>query len=691
MDTAPKLGQVDEFVIFDTVVRIGEENWQFPNKVPGQRDANTKLIWGFDLYDGTKLTDPENQGLLREFCLFVVSKVLDPRSSKFPKIGTVIGYGHGLRLIGRWMRARGYKSVAEITSLGSMDFATYCVEVAGGHRPECEALPAEDLIGAEDSNIGPSFQTPWNGISTLNNLYKQRDAMRELGSSVMGEIPFEGRSASTVLRDDFGIEKNGRLEPIPDDVTVPLLNTAARMLGAPARDIIELQSIYSTVLSMPPGSERLEQYRENIEAFRNFKFSTIDGESGAWREPIHSFKRVYRDGRTVEVKVSQAVRRIIMDLQTACALVIQGATGMRAHEVLGADVDSELTEEGLPSCIETEVTRDGTMVRYFYKSRTLKVHERDERWLLGARIVESEREPISVQAVKVLYELNKPWRELSGRTELFLSFKNGIGLPREASSVSEMLTDVMSNRQKEFLIEQVDLSGASEESRRRYGDGSGLRPHQWRTTLAMFVMRVNPKLLPALSDHFKHINAVVTMEGYIGLNPELREAMDSARSLASSAALIRLVEPGSTLIGGGADLFRKNSMRIREMIEEQPGESLEERALSLVEESELHIYDAAHGYCLSAFAPSLSRCRTLSGYAGPLRPYPHDLYRSVPVCSQCPLLVITREHIEFHNERVANGEAHLRTIDRNNQPGMFKVISARVRQSRQVSKLLGRD
>lgn len=691
MDTAPKTVPDDVFVIFETEVRIGDENWQLPNRTAGQRDSHTNLLWNFDLFDGTKLTDAVNAKLLRELCLFVVSKVLDPRGSKAPKVGTVIGYGHGLRLIARWMRSRGYKSLEEINSLRSMDFACYCAEVAGAQAPESEALPPEDMIGAEDLPKDVSFQTAWSGMNTLVSVFKQRDAMHELGSKSVQEIPFEGRSSSEVLRDDFSIEKIGKLKPVPDDVNVPFLNTAARMLGAPAKDIIELQTIYTCVLSMPPSSERLERYRSNIREFRDFEFSTIDGEQDAWRTPIRPYKRTYRDGRVGTIKESQAVRRIIMDLQVACAVVIQAATGLRAHELLGAEIEPELSKDGLPSCIETELTRDGTMIRYYLQSQVLKHRERDERWLLGARIVESKKEPVAVQAIKVLYELNKPWRELANEKYLLVSFSNEIGLPRHPTSVKRMTTDGLSNGQKDFLFEHVDLSGASEESRSIYADGSGLRPHQWRTTVATFVMRVNPKLLPALSDHFKHVNAVVTMDGYIGLNPELREAMDGARNLASSAALIRLTDPESRLIGGGADLFHQNSKKLREMIDERPGNSLEERTLSLVEEHELHIYDAAHGYCLSAFAPSQSRCRNLAGYAGALRPYPHDLYRSVPVCSQCPLLVITREHLEFHRERAIRSERDRDRIEREEQPGVFKVLSDRIRQSRQMSKLLDAD
>lgn len=700
MDVAKEEKQEDQFVLFDTAVKIGERNWQFPNPVAGGRTAHTNLKWDFDLPDGSTLLSPKNAQLLRDSCIFIVTKVLEPQASDYPRVSTVIGHARGLRQVLRWMQVRGIQSFGEISSTKSFDFAEFCVDscidksesedsALAQDLMSDEALPAEDLIGGEESTRKANFQTPWMGINALITLFQQRDAMRGHGASVVAEAPFDGRSANNVLEQDFGISKDGRLSPIPDDVAIPLLNAAVRMLDAPAMDIKRLQDIYTDVLAMPAGAERHERYLNNIQEFRDFQFSCIDGEGEPWRAPIRPYVRIYRDGREKLVVESQAVRRLIMDLQTACAIVVQATTGIRASELLGTEVAPEHNEEGLPSCIETDTMRDGTMTRYFLRSRTAKGEVRDEKWLLGARVIESTQVPVAVKAIQTIFALNAPWRELSGLKCLFITFKVAKGLPRTKESVGRMLTDVMSNRQKDFIYENVDLTRSSLDSKEKYVDGKHLRPHQWRPTFAMFVMRTNPRLIPALSDHFKHINAVVTMEGYIGLNPELRDAMDSARHMASTLSMIRMVDAESSLAGGGAVTFRKLAPKLMEMMRSQPGESVDEKWLSLVQEQELYIYDAAHGYCLSALAPSKSRCRSFAGYAGPLRPYPHDHYRSVPVCSQCPLLVMTREHLEFHEQRLERNRKDLANIARETQPGMFKILSARVRQSTTVTQKLG--
>lgn len=676
------------FTLYGKSVSIGDARWELPDDRPGSGSVAV-IQWDFEVGDG-KFTDAEHNSLLEELALFQISRVLDARGRDTPAPSTIATSSYGMRTLVRWMYSRGLASIGEITNELSWDYAQYSVATATAMRSARKTRDSEQSsLTTDDSPASASYNTAEKMLTVLAHLRLQADAMHQLGTAVLKEPPFDGRTVYQVLTEDEGLTRDGKLNPIPDDVGIPTINAAIRLIGLAADDVMKLQALHESVRYLPPGPLRNERYAENREKIRNFEFSTIEGEKDPWREPIDLSERTYRDSRTFEIKETQAVRRLVIAVQTACAIAIQSLTGMRAHELIGVKVEEELID-GLPSCIDVELTRDGTMRKYLLKSKVFKGRKREERWLIGTSFIGSNELPVPVRAIKTLFELNKPWRELSGLKSLFLQFSNGQGLPRVKESISEIRTQLMSDRQKDFLNEFVDLSQASESSQRLYKNGETLRPHQWRPTFAMFVVRVNPKLLPALSEHYKHMNSAITERGYIGNDPSFMYTMDGARSQRSAETLLALTSPGSALIGGGAKKFKEDSERLREMIHEMPGLTLDEKAISFVEENQLYIYDAAHGYCLSAFAPSKSRCRQLGGYAGPLRPYPNDIFRSVPTCTMCQLLIISSDHRPYHLRRVEENQAIIDKQDGELHPGLVRTLVQRVNQSKQMVKLMDR-
>lgn len=686
MTQVKQTGGARSYELFGTTCDLGAARWELFNSTPGSKNYASTIRWDVKLPDDSLLTDFEHSGLLEALQLFIVSRVIDPRGTDELSAATCGSDGRALGVLARWMVQEGYRSLSEITAERTWDYVDFVVQ----DRERRLEDDVEDVAPKKGRTVGNalSHSTVWRDVNILNVLFNQRDAMRHLGAGSLTCVPYDGRSALSVVEKDLGLSRDGRLLPLPDDVAIPTLNLATRWLDGPSNDICALQELHENVRGLDHGTKRLLAYRSNEQLIMEYQFRTLEGEDAPWRGPVVPYTRVDKHGRTFVIKASQAVRRLVVQLQAACCIVIQGLTGIRAHELIGVEAEEELIN-GLPSCIEVETRRDGTVRKYYLRSKTFKGRTRSERWLLGASVVGTDMLPLPVRALLVLHALNDPWRKLGKIRSLLITFPAGQGFPRQKASVGQMTSSALSMQQKEFVAEHVDLSGASEQSQMEFSRGAGLRPHRWRTTFAIFVMRVSPQLVPALSDHYKHVNAVVTEEGYIGINPALREDIASARAQTSAENLLRLSDPNAVILGGGAKNFRENAEALRLLMEKEPGRSMYERALSLVERLELYVYDAAYGQCLSAFAPHLSRCNLLSGYAGQLTPFPNSAFRTVATCTQCELLVITPEHLPFFEERARTVELLLEQTSPEDEPGVHRYMQQRFRQAKQMVKLLG--
>ncbi len=153
--------------------------------------------------------------------------------------------------------------------------------------------------------------------------------------------------------------------------------------------------------------------------------------------------------------------------------------------------------------------------------------------------VGSDWTPPPVRAVDVLQRLFEPWREMAEdedvQASLIVSFGSGQGMPTAASSVRKIITEKLLQGQKTFLRQWVDLSGLRSRNARgedlaRYRDSQGtcITTHQWRKTYALYLFRVSNRLLPAISQQFKHLSLAMTERAYIGNDIALLRDIDAA-------------------------------------------------------------------------------------------------------------------------------------------------------------------
>ncbi|WP_448242939.1 hypothetical protein [Pseudoxanthomonas mexicana] len=680
--------------LFGRQQNFDEKTWRLHNSTPAAHPRQSTINWAIDMGAGGLLTDPQHYALWAELRWVVVTRILDPREGKAAAATTAATLGNALTFLAQWMASEGLTSLSEISSDESWLFVEHVVgsrlQATGDSEEEAPRGIWEQAEEEQDERASLSFTATINRLGALHIAYAQRAALRDAGAASLPEAPFEGRTPYDVVVNDVGLSREGKLEPIPDDVAIPTLNAAVRLLGQPADDVISLQAQRLALADRIGGEDALDRPEKGaMELLTRFEFSVLAGEEIPWQARIRNKEvRTYRDGRTVTLEPFQKLRRLIIDIMVACAIVLQGLTGVRSHELIGLVLNEE-TDDGLPSLVSLRQSRDKTVDLFILNGRTFKGSRKgDAEWLLGSRLTGTQIVPITLRALEVLARLLEPWRRLSGRRDLFLTFSSSRSLPRRGAGIGRMTSMTMTTMMKDFVYERVDLSQASLSSRQEFEVMNLIRGYRWRTTFATFVYRISDKLLPVISMHFQHTRTAMTMQGYIGNNPALIEACNSARSQTSAEYLLRLASPNTKVIGGGSLVVAKLKEELQELINLQDGSTLMERAVSTVDKYRFYIYDSAYSLCLAALRPNESECNKIEGGAGWRMPFPNDTYRSPQLCGGCRNMVVTQEHREFHQRRADSNEALAAEAKKAGSEGSAVIAERRARQSRQYLLLL---
>lgn len=676
-------------ILYGEEVDFDADVWVLRNETPGAHQKLSTVDWRVKLHSGERISDYKLRNLLVELKTVLETRILDPREGSSPAASSAGLLGQGLCVVAKWMVSTGRSSLADIDNDSSWEFVDYLAgtddEVLEGFEDDLNDYYAEPQCEIPSLR----FSTAIRCLNAVSTIYKQRRALESRGVPFIMEAPFDGRTPHSVVTQELGLSRDGRLLPIPDDVAVPTLNAAMRLIGLPAQDVIALSRLHEPLRSKEVmEGDRIVPYEAYRTGITRFPFSTLSGERGPWHQPIEGSPRWMLDGRRVFVKKTQRVRRLVLMIVEACTITIQGLTGIRAHELIGAKV-ADTCDSVLPSTVSMERSKDQTTELFYFNAETFKGKRKKTRWLLGSRLAGSSYEPPPVQAFRVLEELLAPWRALAGTNALLLTFIPSQGLPRKAKSIGKMTSGTLSCLMKEFVAEYVDLSRASSASKEEFLVRNSIRAHRWRPTFALYLFRMSPDLLPAISDHFKHMNVSITEDGYIGNDPSLIGFCDSARVQTSAEFLLEITSPGAKIAGGATHFMSQNSERIRELIGNEPGASLIERAVSFVESRELYIYNAAYAHCLVAFRPRASRCNQMSGGADWRRPFPNDTYRSLSTCMGCELLALSPRHADFFRERAEKNEILAKQSESSGEIGVAKLARARARQSRLILGKLG--
>lgn len=664
--------------IFDSLVvhgiRVSENKWRLPNDNPATHDRCTTIDWNLELTNGDLLTSQKHECLLEEAKGYAAIALDGEDKSLIRETTTVVKYVFNLRPFLSWAIEEGLTSVRDLDEDWSWRYLDWVLD-------EMDTMQ-------EDGGKGATFGAVYDRVQAVVSWYKRREAIEALGVAAIRAIPFDGRTAFDVVTKDLGLRKDGKLEPIPDDVVVPVLNSAIRLIGAPADDVIALQAMH-TEICFPLRTQttgKKEIYSKYNTALGGYVFATLEGEASPWHEPITGPTERSVSGKTYGIKQAQRVRRLSVAITTACLTVLQGLTGMRASELLGLRV--EKIQDGLPQFVEKRLSGDGVLELWFIRGKVLKGRKREEEWIIGSRTVGSSYIPPTLRALEVLVKLMEPWRELSGRKELALTMSGRQGLPLKPSSIGRVTSMTMTTWMKEFVSEWCKLGAVVDNPE---GVARGIRGHRWRPTFAQFLFRTEPKLLPAIADHYKHMEMAMVDNGYVGNNPAMLEAMDSGRTQFSARVLMSIARPDAQLGGAGAQLVRKHGGELRAQIAAMGKDSDLENAAAFVEQNELLIYRGAGGACLVSLSPSNSVCQRKAGISRFGAPVPVYEARSVENCVGCKLHVIMKSDRWFWESRLKINTELADNCRDSKEKGMFQLATRRANQARAILAAMEAD
>lgn len=659
--------------------------WFLDNPTPGSVKSTSTIRWDIELPDWTLLTDPKWAALLESLRCFVWSLFNDPRGGKALKPGSASALYFGVKHLVRWMVSKNIHSLAGLSMATSQQYIDDVLATT------IAAAAAKSEVDTDEA-ISLSYLYQRFHVWTL--LWRQAGALVDMAQPYMPEAPFDGESPHTLSK-KLATVAEGWIPPLPDEVALPIMNAANRLIWEPADDVIAAHNAYVAYMEEHNWSARAKQKVGAI--IGSMIFTTLPGESKPW---LPTLIQAAPWGATERIEFANPLRAIVEDVRNACAIVIQSEAGLRIGELCGIPVG--LNEDGLPVPVEIRRSKTGLNELFFIKSVLAKTEEapREVKWLLGSRPVGTAHIPAPVRAIQVLNQLYVHWREFSNsekvRNSLFVNFDQTNGFPRVPEMVLAQNAKVVSYEQKEFIQKYVDLTGladksAQDESLVRYRETRGccVKSHQWRKSFAMYCFRVDKRMLPAIAQQFQHLSLAMTEQGYIGSNPTLLDTFDSVRMQRTVKFFYEQATGKSPLTGRLASVIDENRAELVALVKNKTKEDGWHAVAHWCVENDLRIWFSNYGKCCIGINPAQSRCHEVAKTSSWMNREPNYEARQTTVCLGCGGFAIDREHLPYWQLRYTD---NLTSWERAKAMGLerdYRVVKERADQAAIVLHALG--
>lgn len=681
-----------------------DEVWLIDNPSFGSHDRSARINWAIELLDGTKLTDPKHLELLETLKYFAWSLFFDPREGLSLKADSIGGLHTGIRYLVRWMAYRGFTSLDELDRSAADLYIEDLVENMYDGDSTDPASAAISFRPDDEEQSSLAFPTSRGGIicrlRIWGQLWRQAGAMSDAGFHSLPEAPFDISIVS--LAEQLSDQSKGSIPSLPDEVAIPVLNAAAKFIDFCADDILRLQDLYiDAILSGESAGKSVGTIcKAARRAIEGFTFSTPPGESRPWRAPIsHMSPRNYRDitrlgdPQTRNMPAAQHLRSLVYDLRDACSIIIQAQVGIRISELCSLEHGS-CKHSGLPKCVSIRKSRTG-LNEHFYLNGKLSKTVRSPiavEWLIGSRPAGSGEIPLPIRAILIVDRLFERWR-LYGKSErdrnsLFISFYCRRGFPTKVSHVVAADRGSLCDGQNIFIRKYVDLSSLPERSqtgddlsRYRNENAPPIRTHQWRKSYAQYVFKTDSRMIPAIAQQFHHVSLAMTEQGYISNDPELLDAITSARKQSTAAYFYRFLTDKPALAGRLSKIIRQHIGELEDIASGSQKDVAIRNFEAWVEDKDLRIFFAEHGKCLIRINPAEARCHKISGTSSWLNQQPNYHTREPSVCVGCSCFVVDSDHIEFWERRYKDNISAVEAAKKLGKESEFRVIAERASQA----------
>ena len=669
--------------------------WDLDNPTNGAKASGSRIIWDIELHNGHNLLDATHGALLDWLRRFVWSLFAAPCGNAVAlKPGSAGVVSAGLARLVPWLVENSIRLPKELDRAA--------LDIYRQDLPSLMAASADDLNDdLDDTAIGQSMA--YSALSIVYKLWQQRQAFLDCGIEPMPDRPWPEMQGANTLAKEIATEAKGWIQPLPDEIAVPLINRATWFLGTCAEDVIRLQEALMEAYHRPPGahgngpgvSTPARSYRQRS-ACADFSFSVPAGDSVPWHPPLLR-KKIDDSSQSSLLRSLQLVKRV----QAAAMLDIQWSTGMRASELCGLSAGVDL-KTGLPSSVEVRVSASGLNEEFILRGELSKMEEvpREVPWRLGMRPLGSEELPIAVRALLVLDRLLAPYRDLFRTDRLLVSLTSKNGLPKTSDGVGRMTCQQINNLYRDFIAEWVDLSQIPDESEHRIAPGDLVKwreskgriitSHQLRKTYAQYVLAVEPRLLPAVKRQFHHMSLAMTERGYWGNNIRQIEPIHAVAAQ-QTAMLMYELATGRTKVAGKMGVQLEE--HIADLSQRLSGMGIERgwrEAVRWVRSNGLHITFGAHGGCLP-LRPSKMECWKRASERPLGSSAPNYDTREPGVCAGCSCFWMDARHVPFWEIRyVENEVAYREGIARGDEPS-FRRIRDRAAQARAFLLHVGAD
>ncbi|MCE7798700.1 hypothetical protein LWE61_19405 [Sphingobium sufflavum] len=252
----------------------GDHRWVFDDPTSGAVDNQSTINWDLGLKGGDNLLDRRHADLLDWLRRLVWSAFAEPGDGATArKPGSLGALASGLRYWTTWLVQREIAWPREIYT-----------NVVKAYENDLQHNAADDA----DTNALTEAQA-YSRLLPFALLWRQRFALERAGIAPMPAAPFSRTSVVKIARKIASVY-SGSYRPLPDEVAIPVLNTAMAMLGTPAADVIALAEIcddaYASGMAEAVGLD-LRKYlaeRRQFAAAKAFRFAEVDGQP--WHAPL---------------------------------------------------------------------------------------------------------------------------------------------------------------------------------------------------------------------------------------------------------------------------------------------------------------------------------------------------------------------------------------------------------------------
>jgi integrase len=578
-----------------------------------EEEAPQRIRWDFSLPSGGRFTDPKHAPLLETSKKLIALVRTRSLASGLPRRArTVSGYFVHLRSLLRWMDQEGFQHFAELDADAALTYRH-----AIGQRRSLRHTP-----------ILPSTQL--DHLSVLADLYHLRD---ELGDGLQDD-PFLGRSARQVT----GAFRSLPGRHTPDAIAVPLVQKSIDYLESGAIDVLRAREIYAAAMAETSKRVRASSNcnRHALEALARINISTPWG-----------IQRIFR---------IQDMRDSIDMLYAACFVVIAYLVGPRVNELLhlrAGCVVSRATH-GVKGTREIAVMM-GTIFKH-----DSGYYGRPHEWVLPQA---------AVHAVSVLEALSAPNRIRTGRSELWLRARAGMG----PKGVMEWQHDPP-GKLPIRLVASVTINDCLERYLRWLnlpafeGKAWPLCAREGRKTFARFAALRDRTCLFALAQHLGHRDRSLTDTGYAGTDYALEREIKAEILEQSVAAWEHMLS--APQLGGRAGseiLAKRPHFRGARMKSD-----IKSYARTLVEAG-LVLGVCDYGFCV--YRQEYSACR--GNAAGP-----NPIYREPSTCARCLNFAVSAEHRPYWTGQI--DRCHLLLNEPTLPTQTLKIVRDRLEEARDI-------